>query len=184
MSFCITGSSHYYCYPFDHYLCTHWYLMWPACLLASWTHHYEVIVPHRTMTDIKFRILYGFIHLFWLRGPKTHERVYYYLCKHVILLSNEPYTGRVMKQLALTQTKWTAESSHVYAARWKQMLRNPNTGLTGPAFSMKKQKGPRVNVILISSLTPLQNLDFPQSNIIMWEQRLTESWPAWPWMSF
>lgn len=65
-------------------------------------------------------------------APKTHEHTYYYLCKHVILLSNEPFTVSVMKQLALTQAKWTAESSHVYAARWKQMLRNPNTSATDP----------------------------------------------------
>lgn len=110
--------------------------MCPACLLASRTDHTEVNVPHRTMTGIKSRLLDAF---FWLRGPKTHEHIYYYLCKHVILLSNDPFTSSVMKQLALTQAKWTAESSHVYAARWKQMLRNPNTGVADPGFSRETE---------------------------------------------
>lgn len=62
----------------------------------------EVNVAHRMETDIKLRLLQGFVQL---RGPKTHEHTYYYLCKHVILLSNEPFTVSVMKQLALTQAK-------------------------------------------------------------------------------
>lgn len=51
-----------------------------------------------------------------------------------------------------------------------------------PGVSTEKQKGPRVSAVLISSFTPLENLDFPWSDIIMWEQRLTEPWPTWPWM--
>lgn len=43
--------------------------------------------------------------IIWLRGSTSQGHTYYYLCKHVILLSNEPFTGSVMKQLALTQTK-------------------------------------------------------------------------------
>lgn len=65
-------------------------------------HHPEVNVLHRTMADIELRLLKGFV---WLWGPKTHEHTYYYLCKYVILLSNEPFTVSVMKQLALTQAK-------------------------------------------------------------------------------
>lgn len=48
-----------------------------------------------------------FCEFIYLSGgsPKTHRLLYYCLCKHVIFLSNEPYTGSVMKQLALTRAK-------------------------------------------------------------------------------
>lgn len=100
------------------------------CFLNApfWGEHYA-----KDNNSNKIKATFGIF--YWLRGPKTHKRTYYYLCKHVIFLSNEPFTGSIMKQLALTQSKWTAESSHVYAARWKQMLRNPNTGVTHPGFS-------------------------------------------------
>lgn len=86
-----------------------------------------------------------------------------------------------MKQLALTQTKWTAESSHVYAARWKQMLCNLNTSVTGREFLQRNRRD--LESASFSSAHLLQeSLDFPWSNIIMWEQRLTEPWPTWPWV--
>lgn len=61
-----------------------------------------------------------------LRDPKSNKHICYYLCKHVVLSSNEPFTVSIMKQLALAQAKWAAESSRVYAAGWKQMFHNPN----------------------------------------------------------
>lgn len=84
-----------------------------------------------TMADVTLRLLWRFI---WFRGPKTHQHTYYYLCKHVILLSNEPFTVSVMKQLALTQAKWNSPEPPVCAARWKQMLHDPNAGVTDPVL--------------------------------------------------
>lgn len=56
-----------------------------------------------TAPDIKSRLPRGI--LFGSGAPKTHEHTSYYLCKHVTLLSNEPFTGSTVKQLALTQAK-------------------------------------------------------------------------------
>lgn len=49
--------------------------------------------------------VFWLLYLFVWREPSDTRLLYYCLCKHVIFLSNEPYTGSVMKQLALTRPK-------------------------------------------------------------------------------
>lgn len=112
----------------DSSLWSHW--CWVYCnfhIYSLWKWNCEVDVLNVPVPDVKLILLQM---LFSSGALKTHKHIYYYLCKHVILLSNEPFTVSIMKQLALARAKWTSEISHVYAARWKQMFHNPNTGIT------------------------------------------------------
>ena len=159
----------------------HRWQMSPVSLSPPWTHHSEVNIAHRTKTDVKLRLFLGFV---WLGGPETHKHTYYYWCKHVILLSNEPFTVSVMKQLALTQAKLTAESSHVYAARWKQMLRSPNTGRSRPG-SAEEQKG-TLNQPVSHSQQLIDSIRKSWIPLVKHRYvRTTPNWAMtnWPWMN-
>lgn len=90
------------------------------------------------------------------RGPKTHKCIYYYLCEHVILLSNEPFTVSIMKQLALAQDKWTAWELPCLRSEMKADVPQPKHQCNRLRCT-EEQKGLWVSVILISSLTPLEN---------------------------
>lgn len=93
------------------------------CFCLFWKGNYLEDVLNLAMFDIKRVLLHKLLEL---RDPRSNKHICYYLCKHVVLPSNEPFTESIMKQLALAQAKWEAESSRVYAAGWKQMFHKPN----------------------------------------------------------